>query len=90
MGGLIGLLTINIAGILSGVFYGPNAFMYTAHSFDLFIGSALFTAFIAYDTHQAILMYKMGNPDHLQVIIENNYKININNKINKFFHYFKM
>jgi hypothetical protein len=43
-----------MAGIVSGMIYGPNSFMYAAHSFDLFIGSALFTAFIAYDTHQAI------------------------------------
>lgn len=32
-----------------------------------YISVALFTAFIAYDTHLAVRMYEEGNPDHLAV-----------------------
>lgn len=44
---------------------GPNLFTFMCHRADCFIGVGLFTAFIAYDTHVAMLAYENGNADHL-------------------------
>ena len=68
MGGLFGLIALNLGGMVSGMIYGPNAFMVAAHSLDMYLGTAIFTALIAYDTHGAIESYKNGNPDHLNVL----------------------
>ena len=54
LGGLTGLITLNLLGMFSGFFYGPNEFLYAAYSFDMYFGTLLFTALIAYDTHGSI------------------------------------
>ena len=61
LGGCISLIGISIAAPL----IGNPAFMSFAHSLNLWGGTALFTAFMAYDTHVAIQMYEDGNPDYL-------------------------
>ena len=70
VGALGVLLVSNLAAIGSAALFGPSAFSALAHRFDLYAGSALFTALIAYDTHVAIKMYDEGVPDHLQVSLD--------------------
>lgn len=70
MGGLIGLLAIQLVGILSFWIVGPNPLSLLLFRADTYLGILLFTGFIAYDTHVAIQSYKSGNADHLSMSIQ--------------------
>lgn len=62
------LLSLVIMQSISGVsvwLYGPNLFSMLAFQLDIYLGSALFTAFVAYDTHAAVRNYGEGNADYL-------------------------
>lgn len=69
-GSLIGLIAMQLVGLGSLYFMGPNAFSGLLFSAQNYFGIALFTGFVAYDTHLAIKSYEMGNPDHLGVSIQ--------------------
>jgi FtsH-binding integral membrane protein len=68
-GSLIGLIALQLAGLGAAFFMGPNLFSVMMMKSSSYIAVALFTAFIAYDTHFAIKMYEMGQPDHLGAAI---------------------
>jgi FtsH-binding integral membrane protein len=56
-GSLMGLIGIQLAGLLSTLVIGPNAFASLLFSVDSYFSIALFTGFVAYDTHVAIKSY---------------------------------
>jgi FtsH-binding integral membrane protein len=58
-GSLLGLIGLQLVGLLSTAFMGPNAFSSLLFSANNYIGIGLFTALIAFDTHLAIKMYEM-------------------------------
>lgn len=64
-GGLFGLIGLQIVGMLTTLVMGPNPFSMMLFRADTYLGIALFSAFIAYDTHAAMQMYQMGRADHL-------------------------
>ncbi|EGR34013.1 hypothetical protein IMG5_027110 [Ichthyophthirius multifiliis] len=63
--GLFGLIGLQLAGLITQLAIGPNLFTFMCHRADCFIGIGIFTAFIAYDTHVAMMAYENGNADHL-------------------------
>ena len=69
-GSLLGLIGMQLIGLGSLYFVGPNALASLFFSVHNYLGIALFTAFTAYDTHLAIKMYETGNPDHIGVSIQ--------------------
>lgn len=52
--GLIGMIGMNIIGLITSWAIGPNMFSFMCHRADTYIGLGLFTAMVAYDTHVAI------------------------------------
>ncbi len=44
---------------------GPNMFSFMASRLDTYAGLAIFTGYVAYDTHLAMSMYESGYADHL-------------------------
>lgn len=64
-GSLLGLIGLQLIGLGSAFFMGPNAFSMMLLNSSSYLAVGLFTAFIAYDTHVAIKMYEMQQPDHL-------------------------
>jgi FtsH-binding integral membrane protein len=69
-GSLLGLIGLQLVGLLTTMAIGPNAlssFLFTA---DSYIGIGLFSALIAYDTHVAIKMYEMREADHLGMAVQ--------------------
>lgn len=56
-GSLLGLIGLQLIGLISSLVVGPNAFSSLLFRADSYIGIGLFSAFIAYDTHLAIKMY---------------------------------
>lgn len=56
-GSLLGLIGLQLVGLLVSAFNGPNAFSSLLMSANNYIGIGIFTAFIAFDTHLAIKMY---------------------------------
>lgn len=64
-GSLLGLVGLQLVGLGSLFFVGPNPFAVMLLNSSTYISVGLFTAFIAYDTHLAVKMYEEGNPDHL-------------------------
>lgn len=58
-GSLLGLIGLQLIGLLSAVFTGPNAFSSLMFSANNYLGVGLFSAMIAFDTHLAIKMYEM-------------------------------
>jgi len=48
------MVGINLSAMAAGMIWGPNMFTLLAHRADLYIGTGLFTALMAYDTHVAI------------------------------------
>jgi FtsH-binding integral membrane protein len=56
-GSLLGLIGLQLAGLLTTMAIGPNAFSTFLFTADNYIGIGLFSALIAYDTHVAIKMY---------------------------------
>lgn len=55
--GLLGLIGIQVAGLLSSFIMGPNLFSMMCFRADTFLGVGLFSALVAYDTHVAIQAY---------------------------------
>lgn len=64
-GALISLIGVQLISLGAAWIYGPNLFSLMAHRADLYIGTGIFTAFVAYDTHVAIQNYEEGDADHL-------------------------
>lgn len=54
VGSLVGLIAMQLVGIGSAYFMGPNALSSLLFTLDNYLGILLFTGFIAYDTHVAI------------------------------------
>jgi FtsH-binding integral membrane protein len=65
MGSLLGLIGLQLVGLLTTVFMGPNAFSTILFKADNYLGIGLFSILIAYDTHVAIKMYEMREADHI-------------------------
>ena len=70
MGSLFGLIGLQIVGLLASLFMGPNPLSMMLFRADNYLGIALFSVFIAYDTHQAIKMYEEKQADHLGMSIQ--------------------
>jgi len=68
--GLLGLIGLNIAGLLTGLVMGPNLFTAMCFRAETFIGVGLFSALVAYDTHVALKAYREGYADHLGVSVD--------------------
>lgn len=69
-GSLIGLIGLQLLGLGASFFMGPNPFSLMMMKSSSYIAVGLFTAFIAYDTHFAIKMYEMNQPDHLGASVQ--------------------
>lgn len=70
MGSLLGLIGLQLIGLLTAAFTGPNALSTLLFSANNYIGIGLFSALIAYDTHVAIKMYEMREADHLGMSVQ--------------------
>lgn len=57
-GSLLGLICMQLVGLGSMLFVGPNALSSLLFSFDNYAGILLFSGLIAYDTHVAIKSYE--------------------------------
>jgi FtsH-binding integral membrane protein len=55
--GILGLIGIQLAGLVTNLIIGPNMFTFACHRLDTFVGAGIFTALVAYDTHVAIKSY---------------------------------
>ena len=64
-GALLGLIGLQLVGILSALIMGPNALSLMLFKADTYLGIGLFSIFIAYDTHVAIKSYELGEADHI-------------------------
>ena len=69
-GSLLGLIAMQLVGLGSAYFLGPNALSSLLFSIDNYAGILLFSGMIAYDTHVAIKEYEMGNADHLGISVQ--------------------
>lgn len=69
-GSLLGLIGIQLVGILSAFIMGPNPLSLMLFRADTYLGIALFTGFIAYDTHVAMKEYENGLADHLGMSVQ--------------------
>lgn len=69
-GSLLGLIAMQLVGLGSAYFMGPNALSTLLFTLDNYAGILLFTGLIAYDTHVAIKEYEMGNADHLGISVQ--------------------
>lgn len=70
MGGLLGLIGMQLVGLGAAYFMGPNALSSLLFNVNTYGGILLFSGLIAYDTHVAMKNYEMGNADHLQMSIQ--------------------
>ena len=68
-GSLLGLIGLQLVGLVAFLVTGPNALRSLLFRADNYLGIALFSAFVAYDTHVAIKSYELGNADHLGLSI---------------------
>lgn len=59
------LLTTQLIGLGSMIFFGPNPFSEMIHNIDIYGGIGLFTLMSVYDVHVAREMYQNGKPDHI-------------------------
>lgn len=69
-GSLMGLIGLQIVGLISAAFMGPNPLSSLLFSANNYLGIGLFSALIAYDTHVAIKMYEMKEADHLGMAVQ--------------------
>lgn len=69
-GSLIGLIGLQLVGIGSAFFFGPNPFAMMLLNSSSYLAVGLFSIFVAYDTHFAIKMYEMREPDHLGMSVQ--------------------
>lgn len=65
VGSLIGLISIQLLGLGTAYFWGPNDLSTLLFNIHTYAGLLLFTCLIAYDTHVAIKSYEKGYADHL-------------------------
>jgi FtsH-binding integral membrane protein len=70
MGSLLGLIGMQLVGLGSAFFMGPNALSTLLFQIDNYVGILLFAGLIGYDTHVAINQYENGNADHLGMSIQ--------------------
>ena len=70
MGSLLGLIGLQLVGLLTAAFTGPNALSTLLFSANNYLGIGLFSALIAYDTHVAIKLYEMREADHLGMAVQ--------------------
>lgn len=64
-GGLVGVATLQLAGLGSLFLIGPNPFAAMVHTWQPYVGIALFSALTAFDTYDAVACYKAMQPDHM-------------------------
>lgn len=69
-GGLLGLISLNLTGILLNHTIGPNIYSSTLWTAESYVGIGLFSMMIIYDTHVAIRRYQKGDADHLGMSIQ--------------------
>lgn len=69
-GGLLGLISLNLTGIILNYTYGPNIYSSTLWTAESYLGIGIFTLLIVYDTHVAIKRYQKGDADHLGMSIQ--------------------
>ena len=67
-GSLLGLIGLQLAGLAATFIVGPNPISLMLFKGSSYVSIALFSAFIAYDTHVAIKMYEDGIPDNLNIV----------------------
>jgi len=70
VGGLFGIIGMNLISILTYSFIGPNVFSFACSRLDLYLGIVLFSAFQAYDTQFAVEAFRRGQYDHLSQVIK--------------------
>lgn len=70
MGSLLGLIGMQLVGLGSAYFMGPNALSTLLFQLDNYVGIALFAGLIGYDTHVAIKQYEQGLADHLGMSVQ--------------------
>jgi len=69
-GGLFGIIGMSLVSLGSYLIMGPNPLSYALMRIEPYIALGLFSGFIAYDTHQAIENYKLGDYDHLSSSVQ--------------------
>lgn len=69
-GCLLSMIGLQLAGGLCAYAGMGTGLMAMSHQISLYGGLAIFTGFMAYDTHGAIQMFKEDRPDHLQVAMD--------------------
>lgn len=69
-GSLLAMIGLQLAGGLCAYAGMGTGLMEMSREISLYGGIAIFTGFMAYDTHGAIQMFKEGRPDHLQVAMD--------------------
>ena len=69
-GSLLGLIGLNVAGLVSLAIWGPTPVTQAFFSIEPYISILLFSGFIAYDTHRAVEFYKAGKYDHFAHAVE--------------------
>jgi len=69
--GLVGLVGLDLAALVSLGVWGSNAFASAIMSFDLHFGLVLFSALSAYDTHVALEAYR-NNPNQNTYLLATN------------------
>lgn len=67
--GLFGLIAMNVMGAISSHYLGANAISTLLICGENYVSIALFTVYIAYDTHRAIKFYEKKQADHLGMSI---------------------
>jgi FtsH-binding integral membrane protein len=68
-GSLFGLIGLQLVGLGSLFFTGPNPFAYMLLNASTYVSAGLFTIFVAYDTHLAVRMYEQNMPDSLGLAV---------------------
>ena len=69
-GGLLGLIGMSLISWGSHLIIGPNPFSMAFWRIEPYIAIGLFSGFVAYDTHNAVENYKLGDYDHLSSSVE--------------------
>lgn len=64
-GGLVAVASLQLAGLGSLLLVGPNPFAALVHSYQPYVGIALFSALTAFDTYDAVEGYQAMAPDHM-------------------------
>lgn len=70
LGGMVGLIALNLGGIILGKYTGYTVFAETLMTMESYVGIGLFNLMLMYDTHLAIARYEKGDADHLGMSIQ--------------------